>query len=122
MSDEEKKAEEKLVAVKIVARGEKMAIVEVQEKGVPKRISIPLKEIKDYKVAPSVLAKGVLYGIPYETLDYPKLSAETIGAIMRNYNLWTPADIRTHPKEVQAAFSEICSGYLTTIFNYIKDK
>lgn len=124
MTDEVKKAkkEEELVKVRIIARGEKMALVELTEEGAPKRISIPIKELKDDMVAPSALARGVLYGIPFETLDFPKITAKDIARVMHNYNLWTPDDFRRRPKEVQSAFSELYGETLRTIYTYIKDK
>ena len=124
--DEEKKTEPKelpkLEPVKIILRGEKMSLVEYVDGNTLHRVSIPNKDIKEDFVETHVLHKGIPYGIPYDTLDFPQVSAQDIGNVFKNHGIWTPNDFRTKPKEITSALMTIAGKFYSVLLTYIKDK
>lgn len=120
ISKEEPK--EQFIPVKIITRGEKMSLVETFTDGVPSRFTIPTKDIKENQITLSVSKKGIPFGIPYETLDFPKLSAQDISNIFKHHGFWTPEDFRTKPMEVQSVLIAIAGKYYSVLLDYIRNK
>jgi hypothetical protein len=112
----------KLEAIKIITKGDKMSLVEYMDGSTLHRVSIQNKDIKDGFVATNVLHKGIPYGIPYETLDFPHLSAQDIGDVFKNHGIWIASDFRNKPKEVTSALMTIAGKFYSVLLAYIKNK
>lgn len=113
---------EEFIYVRTIKAGEKMCLVEYFENGQPKRTTIPIKNIKDGKTIHNTLKKGTPYGIPFEELNFPQLTAQDIGNIFRNHGLWTPDDFRLKPQEVNSALMSLAGKFHKSILTYIKNK
>lgn len=111
-----------LVKVKVIRQNNEMSLVEFVDNGILKRVSLSSKKINDEQVSKSLLDKSIPYGIPFEELKFPQLSALDIGNEFRKQGLWTPDSIRNSPPEVHAALMSIAGKYYSVLLEYIKNK
>lgn len=122
--DEDTKAPEKApkeIRIRVVVTGQNNSIVEPIDLPL-ERISVRNKDIKDWLISESVFERGIRYGIPFETLDFPQPTAQEIGQIFRSHGIWTPEDIRTKPAEVTSALQALAGKYYRVLLEYIKNK
>jgi hypothetical protein len=101
------------VNVRVVATKGESALVEWQEgddltlpgqalSGL-KRAYIPADKVTDGQACSDVLAAGIPYGVAFEDVLVPSVTATRIAQELRRRGLWTKEDVLTRPGEVLSA-------------------
>lgn len=90
-TEQPEQPEIELIPVKII--GSKGRSVLVQVEG-PRRYYIPRSAVKDGQVEADVIAKGITYGIEWETyLDLSEITIAALASKLRRNGIWTQEDL-----------------------------
>lgn len=121
MDDEDLK-NEPVIRVKIIQQEGEWALVE--EISTLKRMSVPVEKIEvllhGMAVPQSVFDEGMSYGVAWETIKLPKVTAESIAFEMRRHGLQTATDVRKQPGQVIAALRAAYGPVIAEIFDFSK--
>lgn len=89
----------KPVAVSVIARKGKSALVEWGAGDGLKRAFVPADLVEGDAVNPEVLAQGIPYGVPWaELVDTSGATPANFQAEMHRNGIWTVADLEAKPK------------------------
>ena len=100
-----KSTRKKMIPASMISKQGQGMLVEWVEDGKPKRGIIPLDEYNFVKrtVAKDTLAAAIPYGVPWEDLEVPEITAEDFANSLRRAGIWSVDDLRTNPNRAVAA-------------------
>lgn len=119
-SKEEEKKEKTFIAVRVVKKRGKGAVIEWVDKGRAFRKTVPLNKIKDGEIEESILDKAPDYGVPWAKELNPKASPEDIETALHNAGLWTSDDVLRNPGGVIGALNAAYKTDLATVLQVAK--
>lgn len=102
---EKKKAKKvKLVAVSVIVATGETALVEWADKaGLLRRAYVPASEVQGDQVSSDTLDAGIRYGVDFEEILKPQVTAIRVAQELRRRGIWTAADVFEQPNVVIAA-------------------
>jgi hypothetical protein len=104
---------EERVPVSLVGRYGPSVLVEWVIDGRSKRAVIPAQAIAhDGTADRAELDLGVPYGLPWESLVTPTVTADTVAECLRRAGIWTAADLNAKP---QAALGALQAAYMVDL-------
>ena len=96
------------IAVRVVQKKGMAALVEWLDANGTHRATIPVKAIRDNKVAKDELDYGIPYGEPWEDLIVLAATPAVIAEQLRKVGIWTYEDLLSRPNQalgaIQAAY------------------
>jgi len=107
MTDETIEQEQsELIPVRIIDKRGDSVLIQVEG---PQRYYIPRSAVKAGKVEADVIAKGIEYGIAWETyLDLSEITIDVLASKLRRNGIWTEDDVRTKDRRIaQMAYNVI---------------
>ena len=93
-----------VIAIKAVGNG---TLVEWRSVDGLHRAVIPHGEIVSGRVRGEVLLAGIPYGVAWEDLDIPPVTAAEIAAALRQVGIWTLGDLRAKPSGAVTALQRV---------------
>lgn len=119
--DKEKKApvrRKKLIPVQVISQTGKSVVVQWLEKDDLKRVTIPKGKLEGGKVDAEILKAGVSYGIPWEELELPEVTADDFAKELRRHNVWTATDAQGNPVQLRAAVQSVFKQTVLAIVEF----
>ena len=119
--DKEKKApvrRKKLIPVQVISQTGKSVVVQWLEKDDLKRVTIPKGKLEGGKVDAEILKAGVPYGIPWEELELPEVTADDFAKELRRHNVWTATDAQGNPVQLRAAVQSVFKQTVLAIVEF----
>ena len=119
--DKEKKApvrRKKLIPVQVISQTGKSVVVQWLEKDDLKRVTIPKGKLEGGKVDAEILKAGVSYGIPWEELELPEVTADDFAKELRRHNVWTATDAQLNPVQLRAAVQSVFKQTVLAIVEF----
>lgn len=103
-----------MTSVEIMQQNQFAALVEWRDDKGVHRAYIPITDLDASRsqADEEALRAGIPYGELWETLALGQVGSEAIATALRNRNIWTLQDVRTHVGEVKAAIQEAYSADL----------
>lgn len=117
---------EKPIVVQLIGRKKQVAIVEITEDSIPKRIVVSAnKLIEDnsdqIKILQSDLDMGIEYGVPLSDLLKDRvISAQQVSDELHKNGIWTAEEIYSNPKVVQSAILSAAKPLLADVMQIAK--
>lgn len=94
--------------VALLARSERSALVEWEERGRRRRGYVPAEELDGDAVAKDALAAAMPYGVAWgELVDFSGLTPEAFEATLNEAGVWTVKDLERQPGCVPAALAKL---------------
>jgi hypothetical protein len=108
MTEETEQPEIELIPVKIIGSKGRSVLIQVQVEG-PQRYYVPKSAVVDNKVPADVIAKGIEYGIAWETyLDLSEITIDALASKLRRNGIWTQEDLEQQDRRLaQMAYNVI---------------
>lgn len=95
------------MAVKIIERQGKAALVAWMDGDLYKRVTIPANKLVGNDVSPDVLAQGVAYGLNWEDILSGWPGADILANEFRRQGIWTAEDFWRGAASVRGAINRI---------------
>lgn len=108
----------KLIPVTVIAKTGKGAVVQWLEKNDLKRVTIPRNKLEGDKVDAEILKAGVPYGLPWEELLLPEVTAKDLAKELRRHNVWTATDAQLNAVQVRAAVQSVYKQTVLAIVEF----
>ena len=114
MSEEPKTEEMKKPAPKgrrvtvavMYTRGQS-AVVRWTERGKLKAVIVPAEQITDGTIAKTALDAGIVYGVPWENVEFAEVSSADLAEALRGHDIWTHDDLCKKPSEATSAIRSL---------------
>ena len=64
---------------------------------------------------------GIPVGYPFESIQLPDITPQTVARALREHGIWTAYDLRSDVKSARAAVLDITNQILTAILNAVRE-
>ena len=118
----ETKKKAKRIEVNVVSVSDKTSLVAYVDRDVLRKVYIPTSKISTGKVEEQFLTKGVPYGLPWEEIELPEITADGLAEALRNRNIWTAEQSRDNPNGLRAAIISTYSPLFVVIADFIREQ
>ena len=118
----ETKKKAKRIEVNVVSVSDKTSLVAYVDGDVLRKVYIPSSKISTGKVEEQFLTKGVPYGLPWEEIELPEITADGLAEALRNRNIWTAEEARSDPNGLRAAIISTYSPLFVVIADFIREQ
>lgn len=93
----------------------------VEDKHSLRRASVPFEALHGETIAEQDFEAGIAYGVAWEDLNFPFISAHALAYELRRHGLQTAADVRNHPRQVERALASAYAPVKQLLFAFIKN-
>ncbi len=118
----ETKKKAKRIKVNIISVSDKTSLVAYVDGDILRKVYIPSSKISTGKVEELFLTKGVPYGLPWEEIELPEITADGLAEALRNRNIWTAEQSRANPNGLRAAIISTYSPLFVAIADFIREQ
>ena len=110
-----------MIDVKIIQQSGQSALVEYQETGATKRVTIPARDIYDGQVNKYNLNLGIPYGVRWSELIELKASSARLEENLHRIGIWTAEDALRDAQKVLGAIQATYQVDLSAILRIAKE-
>jgi len=122
MTTYEENKEEKIikkVTVETISTKDKTTLVKYMDGDTLCKVYIPTVKIVAGKVDEDVLGKGVQYGLPWDKVEFPKITGSALADELHKHNIWTAEEYRSNPNGVRAAINQLYGKPLAILNDFV---
>ena len=107
--------------VKVIKKRGKAALVEFNHDGKLCRVTVPTEEVHGRQVSQENLAKGIVYGEPWQELSLAWPTAEEIAKSLHANGIWTKKDLLSNMPTVRGIVTRITANIVKSLRNMARE-